>query len=95
MLSIALNPRIRFLQRTWDDECVVYVVDSGETHLLSSACAILLNRLAQGPATIDALSRMFQSLSDDLTDEEISGLLENVIDSVRGIGLVDTVESPS
>lgn len=95
MLFVALNSGTHFLQRTWDEECVVYVMDSGETHLLSSACEFLLERLETGSASIQTLSDEFLSSSDDLTKEEVSSLLLNVIHSVRKIGLIKIVESPS
>ncbi|MBS3934992.1 MAG: HPr-rel-A system PqqD family peptide chaperone [Sulfuritalea sp.] len=93
MPSLALSSRLRFLKRTWDDGCVVYVVDSGETHLLSSACALLLERLESGSASLRVLSDEFLSLSDDLTQEELSGLLEDIIRSLRKIGLIETGEN--
>lgn len=95
VLSVALNPRTHFLQRTWDEECVVYVIDSGETHLLSSACSFLLERLASGPISVQALSDEFLSLSDDLEQEEVSDLVGAVIHNIRKIGLIETVENPS
>lgn len=95
MLTVALNPGTHFLQRTWDEECVVYVVESGETHLLSSACTFLLDRLESGPVSIQMLTDEFLSSSDDLTLEDISSLLGDVVHSLGRIGLIQTVENPS
>jgi PqqD family protein of HPr-rel-A system len=90
---LALSSRPRFLKRSWDDGCVVHVADSGETHLLSPACALLLERLESGPTSIQTLSDEFLSLNDDLTPEELSGLLGDIIRSLCKIGLIETVET--
>lgn len=71
----------------------MYVIDSGETHLLSPACSLLLERLASGPVSVQTFSDELLSLSDDLEQEEIANLLGEVIQSIRKIGLIETVEN--
>lgn len=73
----------------------MYVIDSGETHLLSSAGVFLLEYLKSGPVTLQTLTDEFLSLSDDLGQEEVSDLLGDIIRSMRKIGLIETVENPS
>ena len=95
MFSVSLNAETHFLQRIWDEECVVYVIDSGETYLLSSACSYLLEHLESGPVLVQTLLYEFLSSSDDLPQAEVSSLLGDIIQELRKIGLISTVEKLS
>lgn len=83
---------MQFLQRRWEEDSVVYVIGSGETHLLSPAGSYLLERLESGPMPFQALVDEFLSLSDDLDQEEVAELLMEIIQSIHKIGLIESVE---
>lgn len=71
----------------------MYVVVSGDTHILSPACLFLLDLLQDGPVSFETLLGEFQLMIDDLDYEGISNLLTSVIDGVRKIGLIETTET--
>lgn len=71
------------------------MVDSGETHLLSPAAIHLLAVLENGPRSLEVLAHEFESLVDDADSDLLSALLQETIDSVRQIGLIETVETIS
>ena len=83
----------RVLQRTWAEECVVYLVDSGDTHLLSYQSAQLLSLLQNGPLAFEALVIAFESLYDDSDRTEIVGLIGEIIKSLGKLGLIETKET--
>jgi hypothetical protein len=61
-----------YLKRSWDDECIVYVPDARETHLLTAPCAHVMGLLEQGPATFESLGSRLRLLVDDAQDQEIT-----------------------
>lgn len=95
MLAITLNSDLHFLRRSWQDESVVHVIDSGQTHLLSAAGTFLLERLQAGPVPFDVLLDELALISEDLPREEIVQLLNGIISDLNKIGLLKTVEIPS
>lgn len=95
MLAITLDPELHFLQRCWEEESVIHVIAAGETHLLSSAGTLLIERLKTGPVPFDLLVDEFTSISEEGQREEIADLLRDIIREIRKIGLIQTVEIPS
>lgn len=93
--TIRLNHRVHFLLCVWTEECVVYVVDSGETHLLSAPCGHLLRLLQSGAQSFEMLMHTFRSHFDDVDSHEMPALLEEFIDRVCQIGLIETEETVS
>lgn len=85
---------MHFIQRSWGNETVVYVMDSAETHQLSAAGALLLEQLIDGPTDIAALENHFKSVCDeDLGPQEVADLVKNTVESIRKIGLIETIET--
>lgn len=48
-----------FALRCWGEECVLFDPASGDTHLLSRTGVDLLERLQQGPATVNDIAALF------------------------------------
>lgn len=84
-----------YLKRSWDDECIVYVTDARETHLLTAPCAHVMGLLEQGPATFEGLHSQLRKLVDDAPDQEIVDLLSDIVATLAKIGLVEAREDAS
>jgi len=84
-----------YLKRSWDDECVVYVSDARETHLLTTPCAHVLGLLEQGPASFESLRSELRMLVDDAQDQEIVDLVGEIVATLGKIGLVEAREDAS
>jgi len=84
-----------FLKRSWDDECVVYIADARETHLLTAPCAHVLGLLEQGPASFGALHTELHWLLDGTEDQDVLSLLGQIVDTLGKIGLIESCEDVS
>lgn len=84
-----------YLKRIWDDECVVYVRDSRETHLLNAPSAHVLVLLEQGPATLEGLQNELRPLLEDVPDQKLVDLVDEIIETLARIGLVQAHEEAS
>ena len=83
------------VKRPWDDECVVYVTDARETHLLTTPCVHILDLLERGPASYAALYRALELLLGDADHHEVTSLLGQIVDTLGKIGLIDMHEEVS
>jgi len=76
----------------WDDEFVVYHTGSGDTHLLNSMAAIILEQMASSSLSLQELSDYFihslginpdndfeKNLKQLVTELERSGLIERTL----------------
>lgn len=84
-----------YLKRSWDDECIVYVADARETHLLTAPCAHVLGLLEQGPASFERLRNELGLLLDSAQDHQVVDLVGEIIATLDRIGLVEAREDAS
>lgn len=91
----SLRPAAGYLKRSWDDECVVYVADARETHLLTAPCAHVLGLLEQGPASFETLNSELRLLLDGAQDQEVVDLVGEIVATLDRIGLVEAREDAS
>lgn len=84
-----------YLKRSWDDECIVYVTDARETHLLTAPCALVMGLLEQGPATFESMRSKLSVLVDGAQDQEVVDLLSEIVATLAKIGLVEAREDAS
>lgn len=83
---------MRYLKRRWVDEAVVYVSDSGETHLFGALAAYILEALERGPASFNALLSKIRELLECAEQEKAVGLLHEVLDKLSKLGLIQVQE---
>ena len=93
--TFSLRSSDGYLKRSWDDECIVYVTDARETHLLTAPCAHVMGLLEQGPATFERLRSKLRMLVDDAQDQEVVDLLSEIVATLAKIGLVEAREDVS
>jgi PqqD family protein of HPr-rel-A system len=84
-----------YLKRIWDDECVVYVADARETHLLTAPCAHVLGLLEQGPVSSEMLNSELGLLLEGAQDQEVADLVCEIVTTLAKIGLVQSSEDAS
>ena len=77
--------------RHWDDECLVFHTGSGNTHLLNTVAAAMLEQLRAGPATLE---RLCELLADSLgyhLDEEFQAYLRQTSAELHRLELIEAV----
>jgi DNA-binding response OmpR family regulator len=80
--------------RLWDDEAVVYVVDTGVTHSLSPAATGVLVALLQRPGQMHTEPELLCAVDGDVDLTAASaqadlGMLREVLASMQVMGLVE------
>lgn len=95
MQSNRLNPYLTVLKRSWGGEQAVYLTESRETHLLNAYCARVVGVLEQGPALQDALMQSLQEFLPDAQVQDLSSLLDEILDTLSRIGIVEATENTS
>lgn len=95
METYRLTPFLSVLQRNWSDECVVYIANSRETHLLSAPCAFVLGVLERGPAAARELMHQMQEALGDAEPQEVSALVQEIVDRLGKIGMIEALEDAS
>ena len=83
---------ITLLHRCWDDGCVVFFAGPGDTHLMSTAGLELLQGLARGPLSLDALVTMVNANEVEPDRESARFMLADLIGQMHKAGLVDPVD---
>lgn len=78
--------------RCWDDECVLYDADTGNTFLVTPFAAEVASRLQQVPASLPALMACFSDNCAPLSRAELQVQLEAVLGQLEQISLA--VRSP-
>lgn len=73
----------------WGDECVVYFLASGDTHLFSGFGAAALKVLAEGPVDGDALTRQVAAVLDREADAELADAVEALIVEFARLGVTE------
>lgn len=83
-------PQPTRLLKTWGDEAVVYDVASGDTHYLKPLTLALYQSCRDHPGyTADALATVLAERLGLADTPELHELTEEVLDSLRKIGLLD------
>lgn len=95
MQGYRLTPSLKFLKRSWAGECAVYLRESRETHLLNASCAYVLDVLDQGPTSQQQLAKLLQQSLSGAGANEVSSLLEEIVDTLSRMGIVETLENTS
>lgn len=82
-------------QRCWEEECVVYAPESGDTHLLSALSVEILDDLAECPRTQDEIESRVAALLGCETGAELRDSLSALLAQLFKIGLVERIEADS
>lgn len=93
--NFSLIPDEELLKRTWDDQCVVYLTKSRETHLLSNSCTLVLGVLEQGPTPFQVLQDRLQSFAGKAEPQEVLALTHEIVDTLSKMGIIETIEDAS
>ena len=75
----------------WGDQCAVYHIESGDTHLLNKLDLNVLQRIKGKPLSAKDLSVEFEHVFDDGTFHYIQTLLSNL----AKLGLIEAVKNES
>jgi len=75
--------------RSWNDEFVVYNSLSGDTHLLGSAAAHVLQKLHQGPAGAMTLTASLAPLIQAEMDDEFVFQIDQLLDDLEKLALIE------
>ena len=76
------------LWKQWRDEPVVYNIESGNTHLISSIAAKILWRFDQQPSTSAQLAQYLASEVNIDSDQEVVEHVERIVGDLDELGLV-------
>ena len=73
----------------WGEQCAVYHVDSGDTHLLDKVDLNVLQRIDEKPISAKSLSVEFEGVFDNNAGEYIQTLLSKLAE----LGLIEIVNT--
>jgi len=76
------------LWKQWGDEPVVYNIESGNTHLISSIAAKILRRLDQQPSTLAQVAAYLASEVHIDSDKEVVKHVERLLSDLDELGLI-------
>ena len=81
--------------RTWGESSVVFNQASGDTHLLDSVAAEVLERLETRSASIDELCERFRELMEPPpdTDHDLSPHIQTLVAKLEDLGLIVSIRS--
>ena len=82
------NTAGELLVRCWDDECVVYNVASGATHLLSAAATTVLRSLQGGPADAAELASRIAGSLEVEADHSLIASVETILQDFSLLGII-------
>ena len=63
--------------------------------MLSASCAFVLGVLEQGPVPFSALQDYLQAFAGDADSQEVSGLAQEIVDTLIRMGMIETLEDAS
>jgi PqqD family protein of HPr-rel-A system len=79
----------RFHWRSWDDEYVVYHVNSGDTHRLNAAGARALHLLIAAPRTAAELAECLRDAFPGEADIPVLETVGELVQRLERLGLVE------
>lgn len=73
-----------------DDGLVVYFSEgSGSTHLINEAAAFVLDLVTAGPVSTEQLLQQMASQVDDISEQELSAMLGDLLSELQAIDLIE------
>lgn len=79
--------------RCWDDELVVYHVQSGDTHLLNPLAAEALRCLCDASATVEELAAHVARTLDVEPDDELLRQMQQCVAQFDELGLIEPADA--
>ena len=79
----------RFHWRSWDDEHVVYHVNSGDTHRLNAAGARALQLLITAPHTAPELAESLRDEFPGETQASVLVIVGELVERLERLGLIE------
>jgi len=77
------------LTKCWEDGVAVYNLESGSTHLLTSAAGEILKYLSENPAPAFDLSIRFAAENNLVADPELHYNIELLLHQLDSLGLIE------
>jgi len=87
MSKISLVDSVIF--RLLGDECITYLGNSGDTHLLDSISAAIINEVKENPLSKDVLFNILSENFESDDDIEISLCLDSYILELSSLGILN------
>ncbi|MCE9590675.1 MAG: HPr-rel-A system PqqD family peptide chaperone [Planctomycetes bacterium] len=81
----------RLLWRCWDDGCIVYHMDSGDTHELNDVAAAALRCLAAAKLDYHQVSQLVCASLQVEGGTDFDGHIRQLMDSFDQVGLIEPV----
>lgn len=88
---VAYDAPLRFKQ--WDEECVVFNCLSGETLLLETTSASLVQSLSNASLTYDQLLKQLKETFTTMPEKALRDYLTATLEHLSNIGLVSSREA--
>lgn len=86
------RPGAEFLMRRWDDDSVIYVVPSRETHFVSSLGTALFDSISEGPKVLESLKAEMLDRVEAGERLDIEAEVEAALQSLEKIQLIESFE---
>ena len=80
------------LQRTWDEEAVVYDPFSGSTHLLDPVAAAVLHTLSAGDGSVTSITQSLLAEFEADSEEDVLASVHASLAKLQDIGLARSAE---
>jgi len=87
MSKISLVDSVIF--RLLGDECITYLGNSGDTHLLDSISAAIINEVKENPLSKDVLFNILSKNFESDDDIELSLCLDSYILELSSLGILN------
>jgi PqqD family protein of HPr-rel-A system len=87
--KFTLNPAVKLHWRHWTSEFVVFEETSGQTHVLDSLRAFVLNSIADFPQTFEQLLLDISAAMDTEKTGEIERLTRTALSEFETLGLLE------
>jgi len=80
-----------FLFHDWDDEVVIYDALSGDTHIIDTTAAQILQALQQSPSDVPNLAQLLAVQLQCEPGDELNQDIESVLSDMAALSLVECV----
>jgi len=80
----------RYVRKTWPDGCVVHNESSGNTHLISSLAAQILDQLSQRPTDSISVARYLALENGIDMGNDLVVSVEALLANLESLGLIES-----
>lgn len=91
MGAYRLDPAVRLIWASWEDEHVVFDETSGQTHQLDTLRAFILNAVSDAPQSLNSLCDQMKGAMPFADETKILAAIDAVLHEFETLGLVERV----